>query len=344
MQIPDAFDYDLPDSLIAQRPVRPYHQAKLLVVDRGAEQLTEQLRESDFWGLPEFLRADDLLVFNDSKVIPARFLGMLEGTQTSIEILLLKARGASDWEALGKPLKKLREGSKIIFQSGLYADVVERISQERIVIRFGAVQGDVSSLCKDVGIMPIPPYIRRGLADEADRQDYQSFFAKHDGSVAAPTASLHFTPELLSKIDAIGCQRVTITLHVGTASFVPLWHEHDQQLRTPEAESFQVAPEILQRIAETRKKGGRVIAVGTTVVRALESAAAKQSNQASLFITPGHRFSFVDAVMTNFHQPRTTHLLLVESLLGRTLLERAYKYALSHQFRFLSYGDGMLIV
>ena len=222
------------------------------------------------------------------------------------------------------------------------------------MVRFVDEHGALATraLLHAVGHMPIPPYIRRGISDEQDRADYQTFFAANDGSIAAPTASLHFTPELFERIRARGAAVRFLTLHVGAASFLPLWHGDEDELRKPGAERFYYDPTVLTDCAAARARGGRVIAVGTTVVRALESHAAHAHKggdksatllSTELFITPGYQFALVDALVTNFHQPRTTHLLLVESLLGRARLQRVYEYALAHDFRFLSYGDGMFI-
>lgn len=346
----EVFSYELPDHRIAQRPVYPYHDAKLLRIDRDSKQLSAAV----FLDLPSMLQRSDLLVFNDTKVIPARFFGTLPGGGAA-ELLLLErvaqAEGFQSWRCIGRPLKRFRVGSVITCAHSLCGEVLERGS-ESAVVRFTCGAGDLAEVMNSAGVMPIPPYIRAGEGDERDRVDYQTHFALHEGSVAAPTASLHFTPELLANIRARGCAIEQLTLHVGSASFLPLWHDHSPELRAPGPERLRVNPQLVARLRAHRASGGRVIAVGTTVVRALESMArmsAKKSSAGSfadsteLFITPGFQFELVDAMVTNFHQPRSTHLLLVEAFLGRALLERSYRHALDNQFRFLSYGDGMFI-
>ena len=342
------FFYDLPEDRIAQRPVRPYDSARLLVVQRKDGKICESL----FSDLGVYLRAEDLLVFNDSKVIPARLVGRLE-SGGEVEVLLHRRLAGEKWRCLGQPLKKFTAGRLILFASGLCARVGRRVSEYEVELEFapcGSPQADTRRLLEEAGTMPVPPYIRKGRGDEKDRLDYQSMFARVDGSVAAPTASLHFTPALMQRLELSGVQSASLTLHVGAASFLPLWHEHDTEPRKPGEERYVYQSAVLDAVQRTRSRGGRVVAVGTTVVRALESmarvsaAADGAALSTELFITPGHRFLSLDAVITNFHQPRTTHLLLVQAFLGGELLERSYQHALAHEFRFLSYGDGMLLL
>lgn len=342
-----AFSYDLPESVIAQRPVQPYDAAKLLVVctEGGV------LEESTFTELGRFFSPADLLVFNDTKVIPARFLGRNEKSGGSVELLLLSEVAPLTWECIGKPLKRFKQGARYRFSPKLYAVVEQKVSSERVWMRFACDEGeDVQTLMRQIGTMPIPPYIRAGQGDERDRTDYQTMFARVDGSIAAPTASLHFTPRLLESLAARGVATEFVTLHVGAASFLPLFHEDQVEARKPGVELYCYSSRVLKRIEETRSGGGRVVAVGTTVVRALESMIGASSVAdgtllpTELFITPGYTFRAIDWMITNFHQPATTHLLLVEAFMGKELLGRSYEYALTHQFRFLSYGDGMLIV
>ncbi len=343
--IPEAFSYELKSECIAQRPVHPYDAAKLLVVSRASETLTE----SCFSDISNFLNAGDLLVFNNSRVIPARLFGRFADTsdasnQSQIEVLLLQEQAPGIWNCMARPLKKFKIKRIIQFPEDLQAEVLERTGEKSVLLRFS----DQEKL-KRVGQMPIPPYIRGGKSDAQDLQDYQPHFAKVEGSIAAPTASLHFTPDLLQKLRQTGVEIEYLTLHVGAASFLPLWSEGQAELSEPSAEQYIFSQKLIDSLNERRKQGGRVIAVGTTVVRALESMcrARQQEGQllsTDLFIYPGFTFQMVDAVVTNFHQPRTTHLLLVQAFLGRTLLERSYQYALENDFRFLSYGDGQLLL
>jgi S-adenosylmethionine:tRNA ribosyltransferase-isomerase len=340
------YSYQLPDERIAQRPVHPPESAKMLVVSRQ----TGTIEHRTFRDIGQYLKLGDHLVFNDTKVIPARLFGCLEAADGyAVEVVLIEEVERDTWSALGFPMRKIRAAQQIYFNQELCAEVLPSPSEDRLRLRF--LTGSTSSVADLIqihGTMPIPPYIRNGRADDQDRVDYQSVFAVHPGSVAAPTASLHFTEELVAGLEIWpGCLVDRITLHVGTASFQPIIV--NGVLRTPSSERFIVPHEVLDRLQGTRTSGGRVVAVGTTVVRALESAARNQAardqmGSTELFIQPGLTFELVDVLVTNFHQPRTTHLLLVEALLGLELLDRVYQEALKHNYRFLSYGDGMIIV
>lgn len=336
----EIFSYDLPEDRIAQRPVHPADSARMLVADRAAGTFAHRT----FRDLPGFLREDDLLVLNNTRVVPARLFGTIEGTGADAEVLLLEEGEENIWRCLGRPLKKLKPGSRILFGSELAGEFLCRAGDFEFVMKFICPEGaPVRKALRRAGTMPIPPYIRDGKGDAEDESDYQTIFAEVEGSSAAPTASLHFTDRLLDEIRRAGCRMAFVTLHVGSASFRPV--VQGDELREPDAERFSVPAETASLIAERRSKGGRVIAVGTTVVRALETAgSASAGGKTDLFIKPGHRFAAVDALVTNFHQPGTTHLLLVEAILGRTLLELSYAAALSEGYRFLSYGDGMFIV
>jgi S-adenosylmethionine:tRNA ribosyltransferase-isomerase len=339
----DAYTYDLPKERIAQRPCHPADHAKMLVVDRA----TGELRDRRFSDLPDFLSSKDRLVFNDTRVIPARLFGTLESTgQAAVELLLIEKITDSRWVCIGRPLKKIRAKGKVRLNDTLWAEVVPGDSSpDRVTVEFHTSENThISMAIAAHGCMPIPPYIRGGKGDELDEVDYQTIFAKNPGSVAAPTASLHFNDALMDRItNGTGCEVSRITLHVGTASFLPVLDEG--KLRRPGSERFHVNDDTSREMAETKDLGGRVIAVGTTVVRAIESSAhVAHADATELFITPGYHFRIADAVITNFHQPGTTHLLLVEALLGRELLAKVYQHALAHDYRFLSYGDGMFIV
>jgi len=338
--------YELPEDRIAQRPVHPPESAKMLVVSRKSG----EMHHRTFNDIVDYIRPGDHFVFNDTKVIPARLFGRLEGSDGyDVEVVLLEEVERHKWTALGFPMRKIRSAETIFFSETLSATVLPSPSEDRLLLRLNAASDDeVEKLLNEHGTMPIPPYIRQGRGDEQDKQDYQSIFAAHPGSVAAPTASLHFSKQLIDRmLDEAQCQIDRVTLHVGTASFQPIFV--NGQLRRPGQERFVVPPRVVDNLLETKSRGGRVIAVGTTVVRALESAALsdKPSNdleRTQLFIEPGFKFRMVDCLVTNFHQPRTTHLLLVEEILGAENLDRSYQSALSNDYRFLSYGDGMFIL
>lgn len=345
------FSYQLPDDRIAQRPVYPYDAARLLVIRRDGQSLTD----SHFASLPEYLDASHLLVFNNTAVLRARLFGQEVQSAKPVEILLLEEQAKGEWACLGKPAKRLEDGATLRFSKHLSAEVHSRLPDGRLIVRF--FNNNAAASLDEIqaqAVMPIPPYIRDGKADSEDDLDYQTPFAEIPGSVAAPTASLHFTPSLRQTLSAKGIKSETITLHLGAASFRPLYRENetfDPSQHKPSTERLLATPELLPRLQAHKAKGGKIVAVGTSVVRALESLAlAKADPQlfergipTDLFIEPGFQFQLVDKLITNFHQPRTTHLLLVEALLGRTLLNRSYQHALNTGYRFLSYGDGMLI-
>jgi S-adenosylmethionine:tRNA ribosyltransferase-isomerase len=340
------YSYELPEDRIAQRPVHPPESAKMMVISRG----TGLIEHRTFADIGMFLQPGDLLVFNDTKVIPARLFGKLDGPDgPDVEVVVIEEVAKHEWSALGFPMRKIRGAERVFFSERLSALVLPSASDDRLMLRFvGAASDDLGALLLEHGTMPIPPYIRDGRADDQDRIDYQSIFAVHPGSVAAPTASLHFTETLIDELKSRHqCSIERITLHVGTASFQPI--VVNGVLRKPGHERFVVSESVLESIARTKASGRRVIAVGTTVVRALETAARREvvnsgGDSTDLFIEPGFEFRIVDSLVTNFHQPRTTHLLLVEALLGAELLNRAYVSALANKYRFLSYGDGMFIV
>lgn len=340
------FWYDLPADRIAARPVRPYDAAKLLAVNRK----DQSLQSSVFYDLPKFLTSKDILVFNNSRVIKSRLFGRFEESGGELEVLILE-RTRKDNEilakAMGRPLKRFKQGKILRFSPELIAQVKERIGSDTVSLRFSSSTSDISDALQRAALMPIPPYIRSGIADEEDELDYQTCFAKIDGAIAAPTASLHFTPELMQKITAVGISTEFLTLHVGRASFSTLWEPDQQELTQPGPERYRIDSALVERLQRARGSGGRVVAVGTTVVRALESMIRAQTQsewiETELFITPGFKFELVDALITNFHQPGTTHLLLVEAFMGKELLEKSYNHALQNKMRFLSYGDGMLI-
>lgn len=329
------FMYDLPESKIAQRPVHPAHSAKLLIVERTSCKLSV----ATYGDLPELLVKDTTLVFNNTKVLPARIFATNRRSGGEIEIVLLSliAGTGTQWKALMRPLKKLKDGDILQINEFNEATFIGRDGKYGIV-QFSLSQSEFIKQLWKIGRMPIPPYIRRGLSDEQDNVDYQTIFAKKEGSVAAPTASLHFSPELMKKLADAHFVSREITLHVGSASIEAVWD--GTTLSAPATEKYSIPEEI----GEELKAARHITAVGTTSVRALESyCGGKTQEDTDLFITPGYEFKRVNSIITNFHQPGTTHLLLVESFLGRELLAECYAFALKNDFRFLSYGDGMLI-
>lgn len=348
----EPYIYNLPADRIAQRPVYPYDSAKMLVVNKD----TAVMQETAFNQLANFLRPGDRLVFNNTAVIPARIFGQFASSAGRCELLLVEKTAPACWWCLGKPLKKFKPGLEINFSTSAVARVVEK-NNERVLLEFYDNRQnklDDQSLYQ-LGCMPIPPYIRKGRSDKLDQQDYQTIFAASPGSIAAPTASLHFTNSLIESLKDYAIDFSWLTLHLGVASFLPLWQAgdvYDLTLQKPGSENLVFDATVLNEISKTKQQGGRVIAVGTSVVRSLETLARldmpKLTNNiqisTDLFIQPGFDFKVVDAIITNFHQPRTTHLLLVEAFLGKQLLAKSYDYALANNFRFLSYGDGMLLL
>lgn len=347
------YSYELPEDRIAQRPIYPPDAAKMLVVSRNGG----TLQHSQFSSISRHISSRDVLVFNDTRVIPARLFGRLNDSDSGyqVEVVLVEEIALGEWSALGFPMRRIRAAEEIFFSDELSAAVLpSRGPEDRVRLSFkGAadsaeVRATITELIYKHGTMPIPPYIRGGRGDERDLKDYQSVLAEHAGSIAAPTASLHFTAELIEEIVKVtGNPIEKVTLHVGTASFQPIYV--NGVLRRPAHERFCVDPKIIERLSRVKARGGRVIAVGTTVVRALESAIRRDAlsaelGETDLFIEPGFDFKLVDGLVTNFHQPRTTHLLLVEALMGSELIDASYQSALSNRYRFLSYGDGMLIL
>jgi len=344
------FDFDLPDAQIAQAP-RPRGASRLLVVDRAAG----MWEEIAFRNLPSRLAAGDLMVANDTRVFPARLLGRRDPSGGRVECLLLEQETAMDWQALVHPGQKLKAGARMVFDDPERAPGV-RIEGEILARRFFGrrlvrltVQGaDAIDAALDVlGHMPLPPYIAR-TDDPADRERYQTVFAAARGSVAAPTAGLHFDDALITSLRARGAAWATITLHVGYGTFKPVRVDRVED-HVVDAERYEISPDTVAAIAATRHAGRRIIAVGTTTTRALESAAALSGavrpgrGVTNLFIHPGHEFKVVNGLLTNFHLPRSSLLMLVAAFAGRDLTLAAYRHAVGAGFRFYSYGDAMLI-
>lgn len=340
----DDFDYELPDRLIAQTPVEPRDASRLLVIDRASGRLLHRV----FRDLPEYLRAGDLLVANDSRVIPARLHGRRAGTGGRVEALLLTRRQPNVWEALVRPGRRVRVGDVLEFGrdgEALRAEVVGTTPAGGRLLRFAASPQDLDR----VGVTPLPPYIRAPLADP---ERYQTVYARERGSVAAPTAGLHFTPELMARVEALGASFVYTTLHIGLDTFRPVQEERVEE-HAIHSEYCVLGPEVAARVNATKAAGGRVIAVGTTAVRTLETAAqgaldgewvTPYAGQTCLYIYPGYRFRVVDAMVTNFHLPRSTLLMLVSAFAGRELILAAYREAVAQNYRFFSFGDATLIL
>ncbi len=336
------FDFDLPQELIAQDPLEDRSSSRLLVLSKE----TGEMRHEVFRNITDELRAGDCLVINNTKVIPARLFGVREETGASVEVLLLKRRENDIWEVLTRPGKKTRPGTMISFGDGLLrAKVLEVVEDGNRLLQF-YYQGIFEEILDALGQMPLPPYITHELKDKGR---YQTVYAKHEGSAAAPTAGLHFTKELLAKIEASGVKIAQVTLHVGLGTFRPVKVEVVEEHHM-HSEYYRIEPEQARIINETRQTGGRIVAVGTTSCRTLESAAGEDglvgagSGNTEIFIYPGYRFKTVDALITNFHLPQSTLIMLVSALAGREHVMKAYEEAVRERYRFFSFGDAMLVV
>lgn len=347
----EEFDYELPERLIAQTPLAERAASRLLVLNKN----TGRIAHARFADIVQYLKEGDVLVLNDTRVMPARLYGTKRGTGAQAEVLLLKDLGAGRWEALVRPGKKLRRGAIVDFGSGmaegpspLLSGVIEAEGEQGLrTIRFDCDGRSFLELLDRLGTMPLPPYIKERLAD---RERYQTVYARHAGSAAAPTAGLHFTPGLLEEIRAMGVHLVYITLHVGLGTFRPVSAGRVEDHRM-HAEYYRIDAAAAEQINEAKRRGGRVIAVGTTSCRALETAAADDPAGAvkagegwtDIFIYPGYRFKLVDALLTNFHLPKSTLLMLVSALAGKERILQAYQEAIKREYRFFSFGDAMLI-
>lgn len=356
MNIAD-FDYTLPPDLIAQTPVEPRDSSRLLVIHRE----TGALEHRTFRDITEYLHPGDLLVANQSRVLPARLYGVKADTGGQVELLLLTVRGdlgADTWEALVRPGRRIHEGQRLLFGDGaLVAEVGVRTPSGGRIVRLTTQEGSVAGTLERLGRMPLPPYIHTALEDQ---ERYQTVYARQPGSAAAPTAGLHFTPDLLHQIEARGVGIAFVTLHIGLDTFRPIGEEN-LDTHTMHSEEIELDAATAERINATRSAGGRIVAVGTTAVRTLEAVAALTAEQASretaqegmivspfrgrtsLFIRPGYRFRAVDAMLTNFHLPRSTLLVLVSAFANRELMLRAYAEAVEQRYRFYSFGDAMFI-
>jgi S-adenosylmethionine:tRNA ribosyltransferase-isomerase len=352
----ELFDFDLPPALIAQRPAEPRDAARLLVVGEHT------LDDRSVRDLPSLLEPGDLLVLNDTRVIPARLLG--RRGEATVEVTLHQALDASSgrepdrvrpagaaccWRAFARPAKRLRAGDRVRFGPGLETLVLEKGEDGEVTLAFDTAAANLLQRLEELGEMPLPPYVRRPKGgDPRDRLDYQTLFARRPGAVAAPTAALHFTPELMAALAVRGIDHALLTLHVGAGTFLPVKALNTEDHRM-HAERFELGPETVAAIERTRAAGSRVVAVGTTVLRALESVAAgtgrlqPAAGETRLFITPGFRFRVVDRLLTNFHLPRSTLFMLVAAFAGLERMQAAYAHAIGRRYRFYSYGDACLL-
>ncbi|MDE7246931.1 MAG: tRNA preQ1(34) S-adenosylmethionine ribosyltransferase-isomerase QueA [Lachnospiraceae bacterium] len=335
------FYFDLPQELIAQDPLEDRSASRLLVLHRE----TGEVEHHTFKEITNYLRPGDCLVLNNTKVIPARLMGVKEDTGATIEVLLLKRRENDVWETLVKPGKKAKPGTRLVFGDGcLRAEVLDVVEEGNRLIRF-FYDGIFEEVLDRLGEMPLPPYITHKLQD---KNRYQTVYAKYDGSAAAPTAGLHFTRELLAQIEEMGVKIAYVTLHVGLGTFRPVKADNILEHHM-HAEHYQVTQETADVINQTKKQGGRVICVGTTSCRTVESAAADGFVQAGcgdteIFIYPGYQFKVLDCLITNFHLPESTLVMLVSALAGREQVLAAYRKAVEEKYRFFSFGDAMMIL
>ena len=346
MQKLSDFDYYLPEGLIAQKPVQQRDSSRLLVPYRDPGLVEHRF----FTGLIDYLNPGDCLVFNDTRVIPARLLGYKEGSGGDCELLLLTPLGDDRWDALVRPARRIKAGQRMVFETrhgrpALMAEVVASFAGGKRVVQL-EYDGDFDTVLSKVGHVPLPPYIKSGI-DDPER--YQTVYARERGSVAAPTAGLHFTPRLLESLASHGVEQVFLSLHIGIGTFRPVREERIEQHQM-HIERYHLPNRAAEVINGCRSQGGRVIAVGTTVIRTLETRARDDGfvepgqGETDIFIYPGYRFRAVDGLVTNFHLPKSTLLMLVSAFAGRERVLQAYRDAVSKSYRFFSFGDGMLII
>jgi S-adenosylmethionine:tRNA ribosyltransferase-isomerase len=339
----DEFDYHLPPRLIAQEPLADRQASRMMAVDRQ----TGEINDRKFVEFPSLLREGDVLVLNNTKVFPARLSGKTD-TGAKVELFLIRAVDEQKWEALARPAKRLKTGKKLTFDGILFAEVIERQTDGAVIVKFDA--GDqFDKILERVGKTPLPPYIKRDSdSPDNDRQRYQTVFAKRRGSIAAPTAGLHFTDAILSEIRERGVQIAEITLHVGYGTFEPVRVDDLAQHRV-RPESYSIGRDMADVLNEAKADSRRIVAVGTTTTRALESNISEhgkfvaESAVANLTITPGYQFKAIDALLTNFHLPKSSLLVLASTFAGRELIMKSYEHAVAAEYRFYSYGDCMFI-
>lgn len=337
------FNYDLPEELIAQTPLKDRTASRMMVIHRE----TGEIEHRHFYNLTDYLKKGDVLVFNDTKVIPARLMGIKEGGTAAVEVLLLKRISIDTWEALLKPAKRIRLGGRVIFGDGeLAAEVIDTKEDGERLVKFH-YEGVFEEILDRLGNMPLPPYIKEKLED---KRRYQTVYAKYDGSAAAPTAGLHFTEEYLEKIRAMGVETAFVTLHVGLGTFRPVSAE-DISEHKMHSEHYIINEETAEIINRAKAEGRRIICVGTTSLRTLEAAGTAGngkifagSGDTDIFIFPGYKFIMADALLTNFHLPKSTLIMLVSAFYSKERILEAYKTAVKEKYRFFSFGDAMLIV
>ena len=340
MKVTD-FDYDLPEELIAQHPVEPRDTSRLLTLDKITGEYTHK---AHFYDLLDELQAGDVLVFNNTKVIPARLYGQREGSGGKVEVLLLTPCGENRWECLVKPGKKCPIGQVIVFDERLKATVLDKTDFGGRIVEF-TCDGVFDDIIQEIGEMPLPPYIHEKLED---KNRYQTVYAREEGSAAAPTAGLHFTKELLAEIKEMGVNLAFVTLHVGLGTFRPVNVDNIED-HVMHKEFYHIEKEAADIINQTKANGGRVIAVGTTSIRTLESAAKEDgtispiAEETGIFIYPGYKFKIVDSIITNFHLPKSTLIMLISAFAGREYVLSAYEEAVKEKYRFFSFGDAMFI-
>lgn len=337
----DEFDYYLPEELIAQHPLEERASARLMTLDRAAGKIGHDI----FYNVKNYLKKGDCLVLNDTRVIPARLYGVKEGTGGAIEFLLLHRRSQDDWEVILKPGKKAKPGARFVFGDGrLIAEVKEVLEDGNRVVTF-TYDGLFENVLDELGEMPLPHYITEKLENP---EMYQTVYSVHKGSAAAPTAGLHFTPELLKEIEDMGVRLAFLTLHVGLGTFRPVKVENVEEHKM-HSEFYIVTEECAEKVNKTKEEGGRIICVGTTSCRTIESAAENgrlvpKSGWTDIFIYPGYKFKLTDALITNFHLPKSTLVMLVSALAGKEFVLDAYAEAVRERYRFFSFGDAMMIV
>jgi S-adenosylmethionine:tRNA ribosyltransferase-isomerase len=340
------YNYDLPEELIAKYPLAHRDDSRLLVLHRN----DGSLEDKKFKDIQEFINPGDCLVINETKVIPARLVATREATGAVVEIFL-EARQADTtdtWRVLAAPAKKLKMGERYIIDNNLSCTVLEELPEGERIVKFESATNNVEAALEAAGSMPIPPYLHRA-AELLDRERYQTVYAHSPGAVAAPTAGLHFTPEILSMLEQNGVHIAKVTLHVGLGTFRPVESE-DITKHTMHSERYEVSDNAAAIINNARKNGGRIIAVGTTAARTLETVANDDgsvnsaSGKTSIFIYPPYQFKAVDMLLTNFHQPKSTLLMMISALAGYDTIRKSYSHAIAEQYRFLSYGDAMLIL
>lgn len=338
------FDYDLPENLIAQEPLEKRENSRMLIVDRR----TGTFVDGHFHDLPGFLREGDVIVLNNTRVFPARLFGRSE-SGAKVEIFLVRETGDGVWETLARPARRLKTGKKIVFNEKLAAKVLGKTEEGKVSVRFEA-DGDFDRIIDEIGRTPLPPYIKREEGSlDADRDRYQTVFARTRGAIAAPTAGLHFTPGILEKVKAKGAAITEVTLHVGYGTFEPV-RVDELSRHSVMPEQYEIGESAAGILNHAKAEGRRIVAIGTTTTRALETNVSKHGRfladreNANLTIIPGYGFKAVDALLTNFHLPRSSLLVLVSTFAGHELIMKAYRHAVAEGYRFYSYGDCMLIV